>query len=60
MDFSKKYELGLEEKSLGTFPRIGQVTPNVREKGSESLCVEVRKAQRCHVWVELQYTWLEP
>ena len=22
MDFSKRYELGLEEKSLGTFPRI--------------------------------------
>ena len=32
----------------------------MRVKGSESLCVEVRKAQRCHVWVELRCTWLEP
>ena len=59
-DFSEKYELGLEEKLLGMFPRIGKVTPNVREKGSESLCVKVRKTRRCHVWVELWCTWLEP
>ena len=35
-------------------------TPNEKEDGSESLCIEVGKAQRCHVWVELRCTWLEP
>ena len=29
-------------------------------KGSESLCVEVGEVQRCHVWVKLRCTWLEP
>ena len=32
----------------------------MRVKGSESLCVEVAEVQRCHVWVELRCTWLEP
>ena len=32
----------------------------MRVKGSESLCVEVEEVRRCHVWVELQSTWLEP
>ena len=32
----------------------------MRENGSESLFVEVRGARRCHVWVELWCTWLEP
>ena len=29
-------------------------------KGSESLCVEVGEVRRCHVWVKLRCTWLEP
>ena len=32
----------------------------MRVKGSESLCVEVGEVRRCHVWVELRCTWLEP
>ena len=31
-----------------------------RENGSESLCIEVREAWRCHVWTMLQGTWVEP
>ena len=36
-NMSKKCEV----RSLETSPRIGEVTPNVRENGSESLCIEV-------------------
>ena len=43
------------------------MTPNGRENDSERerewldwLCIEVRGARMCHMWVELWCTWLEP
>ena len=55
-NMSKKHEV----RSLEMSPRIREVTPNMRENGSKSLCVEVRRVRRCHMWVKLQCTWLEP
>ena len=58
--FLQEIRVKIGNRSLGMFPRIGEVTLNVREDGSKSLCVEVRGARRCCVWVKLRCTWLEP